>query len=1117
MTKAILVHRGLRRVAVAALAVVTLAGTQAQTNAPFINPTKPTAEQMALAASRGLYTGQVLHFGESVPVAEMTDVPTGVLRKRLASDPFYETINSSNRRPMRVADKSMAGKPDGALWSEQTRAPIRNLPNPATVQFDGIVFTDTTAIGQGFLPPDTTGAVGPNHYVQAVNSAFRVWDRAGAALTATIPFSTLFGTLSGACRTANDGDPVVLYDQLADRWLISQFCTLADPNNHQLIAISKTPDPTGAYYLYDFQMPNNKFNDYPKFGLWPDGYYMTDNQFNQAGTAFQQSGVFAFDRAKMLAGDPTASFVYFDTAVLFPPGGVNGTYGIGGILPGSLDGLALPPAGAPAPFAYFQAVEFGDPADQLRIFDFKVDFATPANSTFTERTGSPLTVPAFDPRPGSATTRSVVPQPSTTVGLDALEDRLMFRLGYRNLGTSESLVMTHTVNAATYPAYRAAVRFYDLRRSTPTGAFSVREAQTFDGGAADTAHRWMGSVAMNHQGDIALGYSVSSSSVSPSIRYAARLGTDAAGTGLVSGEQSIIAGSGAQTSASSRWGDYSQMSLDPVDDCTFWFTQEYQASAASAAWRTRIAKFAPGTCTPSPRGTISGTLTNCSTSAPVSGVTVSITGGFLRVTGAAGTYSAAVSPGTYTATARLAGYNSLTSGSLVVTNGGVATFSGCLTPVPIVNSALPVVITAEDAVLLNSAADPGERLTVSLPLVNVGTANTTNLVATLQANAGVTNPSAAATYGSVIAAGAAVSRPFTFKAAGTCGDNITLNLSLQDGATNLGTASYTMRLGSTPAPYFIEAYDGVTAPALPGGWTTAISGGLTAWTTVATGPVNSTPNVAVAPSAAAVGNTELISPAIAVPAGGAQLAFRNLYNLESGVSNYFDGMVLEYSVNGGAFTDITSGGNAFLTGGYTGTISASFGSAIASRSAWSGLSGGTTAAPTYINSVINLPAAAAGQMVRLKWRVATDSSVSATGLAGARIDNITLTALSAYCGIPRALDVDLNGGYAGATDAVIMLRYLLGYRGNAMIANALGGGATRTTAAAMLTHLDSIRPLLDIDNNGSVDALTDGLMILRFMLGLPQAAVVAGAVGPAATRDAAAIMNYLVTITPTVP
>ena len=173
--------------------------------------------------------------------------------------------------------------------------------------------------------------------------------------------------------------------------------------------------------------------------------------------------------------------------------------------------------------------------------------------------------------------------------------------------------------------------------------------------------------------------------------------------------------------------------------------------------------------------------------------------------------------------------------TLVVTNGGVATFSGCLTPVPIVNSALPVVITAEDAVLLNSAADPGERLTVSLPLVNVGTANTTNLVATLQANAGVTNPSAAATYGSVIAGGAAVSRPFTFKAAGTCGDNITLNLSLQDGATNLGTASYTMRLGSTPAPYFSEAYDGVTAPALPGGWTTAISGGLTAWTTVASG------------------------------------------------------------------------------------------------------------------------------------------------------------------------------------------------------------------------------------------------------------------------------------------
>ena len=165
-------------------------------------------------------------------------------------------------------------------------------------------------------------------------------------------------------------------------------------------------------------MPNNKFNDYPKFGLWPDGYGMTDNQFNQAGTAFQQSGVFAFDRAKMLAGDPTASFVYFDTAVPFPPGGVNGTGGIGGILPGSLDGLALLPR-APAPFAYFQTVEFGDPADQLRIFDFKVDFATPANSTFTERTGSPLTVPAFDLRlPPPPPERGA--QLSTTVGLDAL-------------------------------------------------------------------------------------------------------------------------------------------------------------------------------------------------------------------------------------------------------------------------------------------------------------------------------------------------------------------------------------------------------------------------------------------------------------------------------------------------------------------------------------------------------------------------------------------------------------------------------------------------------------------------------------------------------------------------
>src|SRR6185503_10242213 len=500
-----------------------------------------------------------------------------------------------NREIIRRTDASAPRTPDQALSSKSPRgnAPSPNPPNPPSVDFEGIKIADTIAAGQGFLPPDTNGDVGPAHYVQTVNSSFRVWDKAGNPLTPLTTFPTLFGPLGAPCGSSADGDPIVLYDQLADRWLISEFCTVANPNNHQLIAISKTGDPTGAYYLYDFMMPNNKFNDYPHFGMWPDAYYMTDNQFNQAGTAFLQGGVFAFDRNKMLVGDPSASFVYFDTAVLFPPGGANGPDGIGGMLPADMEGYIPPPAGAPCPFAYFQAGEFGEPGDQLRIFDFHVDFAVPANSTFTERPGSPLAVAAFDPIP-VPNTRNVVPQPPPSTAasfLDAISDRLMYRLSYRNLGTTETLIANHTVNAATNPAFLAGVRFYQLKRAAPAAAFTIGQQQTW--APADTENRWMGSAASNFQNDVAVGFSTSSATVFPSVRYAARLGTDTPGTGLAQGETNIVTGGGSQTSTSGRWGDYSDLTVDPSDDCSFWFTQEYYVTSTepgntTAPWHTRI-------------------------------------------------------------------------------------------------------------------------------------------------------------------------------------------------------------------------------------------------------------------------------------------------------------------------------------------------------------------------------------------------------------------------------------------------------------------------------------------------------------------------------------------------
>ncbi len=752
------------------------------------------APQKASAAKATFVQAEA--FAESIPVRNMPATHT-VDKESSAVAGAEKEINEENRLAIRHFNPNIKPPADTVLSSLRSARNVKGeliapqaLPTPA-VNFEGISKADTVALGQGYLPPDTNGAVGPNHYVQTVNVCFRIWNKNGTPATATTSFATLFSPLG--CGNSLDGDPIVLYDQLADRWLISEFCTTANPNDHQLVAISKTNDPTGAYYLYDFPMPNNKFNDYPHLSVWPDGYYMTDNQFNQAGSSFLQDGVFAFNRAKMLVGDPTASFVYFDTAVLFPPGSGNtGPDGISGMLPANVDGYLAPPVGAPCPFAYFESTVLGGPADTLRIFDFHANFTTPASSSFSERVGSPLAVAAFNPG-NTTTSRNIIPEPppaTTSNYLDAINDRLMFRLAYRNFGSSEALLMNHTVNASS----RYGVRWYELTRSSPAAAFTIAEQETYNGPAADTSHRWIGSVAVNFQGDIALGYSVSSTSVFPSIRYAAKLFTDPAGAGLAQGEQTMIAGAGAQQSTSGRWGDYSCMTVDPTDDCSFWFTQEYDGASSTSNWQTRIAKLTVGQQATSPRGTISGTITDCSSGAPIANAIVSISGGFWRASAADGTFSATLAPGTYTATVSKLGLPSAVSGNLVVSNNGNTVFNACLQGVPILSAGSPSV-TAENYTPANSAADPGEYVTVNLPISNTGSANTGNLVATLQPTGGVTSPSGPQTYGVVTAGGSSVSKPFSFIANGACGSTLTLTLSLQDGASNLGTVTYTMTVG----------------------------------------------------------------------------------------------------------------------------------------------------------------------------------------------------------------------------------------------------------------------------------------------------------------------------------
>ena len=467
--------------------------------------------------------------------------------------------------PMRPQRRSAPQSPDAVL---QTAPPTATTP-ATIINFEGVNNVD------GVLPPDTNGDIGPNHYVQWVNKTLAIYSRTGALLYGPASGNTIWAGFGGPCETQNDGDPIVLYDELADRWLLTQF---ALPNNlagvlllapfYQCIAVSATPDPTGAYHRYEFEFA--KLNDYPKFGVWPDGYYMAINQFTPITLAFAGQGVAAFDRAAMLAGEP-ARMIYFDLASVDP--------NLGGMLPSDLDGPP-PPPDSPNFFVQRDDDADGYAADQLQLWRFHANWTSPAASTFT----GPFTMPVapFD-ADMCAGSRNCIPQPGTTVKLDALSDRLMYRLQYRNFGTHESLVVNHTVDVD--GSDLAGIRWYELR--DPGGTPRVHQQGTF---APDGFHRWMASAAMDAAGNLALAYNVGGATLAPSIRYAGRLASDPPGV-LAQGENDLITGTGAQTHTASRWGDYSMLGIDPIDGCTFWATSEYMATTSVAGWQTRIGAF----------------------------------------------------------------------------------------------------------------------------------------------------------------------------------------------------------------------------------------------------------------------------------------------------------------------------------------------------------------------------------------------------------------------------------------------------------------------------------------------------------------------------------------------
>ena len=592
-------------------------------------------------------SGGAVHYDVSPPLSQIAPAAPPPADKKKEKEP---------KKGMPVPGQSAV--PDPVV---QTTPGLDAAP-PLGVGFEGI--------GQGFggpagsflvssAPPDPNATVGPNQVVEVVNQSFAVFNKSGTPIYGPVATNTLWSGFGGGCQTNDDGDATVEYDKLADRWIIQQFSVSTTPYL-ECIAVSTSGDPTGSYARYSFQYSD--FPDYPKLGVWPDAYYVTFNMFHN--NTFRGSQVCAWNRARMLQGlSATQQCFQLSTAY-------------GGLLPADLDGSTPPPAGAPN-----DLVSFG--TNSLLLWRFHADWATPANSTLN----GPTTIPvaAFSPACNGGGT--CIPQSGTTQQLDSLADRLMYRLAYRNFGDHESLVVDQSVTAGT----SVGVRWYELR--SPNGTPTVYQQGTY---APDSAFRWMGSVAMDRMGDVALGYSTSSSSLHPAIRYTGRLASDPLGQ-MTQGEGAINAPNGSQNGGLSRWGDYTSMTVDPSDDCTFWYTDEYLTTNGSFNWHTRIASFKFPSCTSGPSdfsigaspsslsiaegsngtSTIGTTLTSgasqtvaLSASGQPAGTTVSFNPGSVA-SGSSSTMTvtvdASTAPGTYTITVTGAGSSATHTVDLALT------------------------------------------------------------------------------------------------------------------------------------------------------------------------------------------------------------------------------------------------------------------------------------------------------------------------------------------------------------------------------------------------------------------------------------------------------------------
>ena len=839
----------------------------------------------------------------------------------------------------------------------------------------------------GSIPPDTNGDVSPAHYIQWVNTRWAVFDRVtGVRITASANGNSFWAGFGGRCQTSNSGDPIALWDDKARRWVMSQFTTGATAS--QCFAISTTEDPLGTYYRYEYTWGSNIFGDYPHIGIWTDAsgkqdaYTMVTHEFTATGTqSFLGAAFTAFDRDKMLTGQPAAMVRI-------------GGHDAYGALPLHMEGQYPAPAGACPVYVHFDAS-----AGDYLFWDICLDWTTPANSAETpmQRVAAKN---AFIPN------SNAVSQLGTAIVLDTFGSNVMYRASARAFPPGAphamSMVINHEVEVG---AGQSGIRWvnFDLRKTTDTFAnifsagfdapavpASLAKSITDEGVYAPTSDsRWMGSVNIDSSGNIGLGYSVSSSTLNPKIRITGRTITDPVGT-LRDEQDCTPATTGSQTFSGtdpSRWGDYSSMSVDPTDECTFYFTSEYHPVTSSGNWATRICSFKFPNCgmpdfdlssetptriemcgtTPGPDPSwriLAGTYNGFT-----SPVTLSVVGAPPGSTPSFSVNPISPTPGLSTLT--LNGGHALASGEFAFAVQGVSVPDARTLPL-----AFGISAAAPTAPTLNMPANAATGIKVRPTFTWTAVPGTLTYKIEVASDAGFANIVATATVtGTTWASNVTLASSAQFywrvRPANYCGNGAV-------SATRMFTTGVpgTCPSGTTISTAYQDDFE------IDGSWTTSGTGG-TIWTRgAAVSGTGLTTNVFRIPNNVVTSDQSLTSQAITIPAAASSviLSYDVFHSFESDPpSGCWDGASLEMKLGAGTFDPVLD--SRMFTDGYSGTITA--GAPRSGTRAWCALN-----SPLGLRSIVDLDAAVGQGTAQLRFRASSDANTGATAPNGMAIDNL---------------------------------------------------------------------------------------------------------------------------------